>query len=261
MTPASVGFQCPDCVKSGAKSVRQGRTVFGGAVSRDTASTAAILIGLNVAVWVLVNAASVWLDRLALTPQTQVFADGQGGLVMVRGVADGQAGAGGAWWQLLTSTFTHQSLLHILFNMLALWQFMQPLEQVLGRTRVLAVYFIAGLAGSAVVMWAGEPYAQTIGASGAVFGLVGAHVVVAKRVGAELSGIGAMVIYLFLFTFVVPGISWQGHVGGFVGGMAAAGVIAYAPTKQRTAVQVGGLLILFVAICVAIALRVAQLQS
>lgn len=261
MTPAAVGFQCPECVSAGKRSVRQARAPFGGAVSRDTASTAAVLIGLNVAIWILVISSTAWLDRLALLPQTTRFGDGQGGSDLILGVAGGRFGDGGAWWQILTSIFTHQSVLHIAFNMFALWQFMQPLEAVLGRARVLAVYFLGGLAGSTVVMWASEPHSQTIGASGAVFAIVGAHVVVAKRIGADLSGLGVMVAYLFIFTFVVPGISWQGHLGGFLGGVVATAVIAYAPRKGRSLIQTAGLAVLFVGLVIAIVVRVLRLQG
>ena len=119
MRQASVGFQCPDCVAEGARSTRSGRTAYGGSRSTNPALTSQVLIAVNVAVWLLITAtggaASVWVDRLALLPDGALFRLSDGSLLQIDGVADG------AYWQLLTSMFTHVQLMHIGFNMLALW--------------------------------------------------------------------------------------------------------------------------------------------
>lgn len=260
MHPAAVGFQCPDCVAEGRRTTRVARAPFGGAISVNTATTAIVLIGVNLLAWLLITSNAAWVDRLALLPQTQLFRSG-GSVVEIRGVAGGPAGPGGAWWQIVTSLFAHQAVLHIGFNMFALWQFMQPLEMVLGRVRVLAVYFVAGLAGSAAVMWFASPHTQTLGASGAIFGLVGGHMVVAKRIGADLTGTLSMIVYLFLFTFLMPGVSWQGHLGGFLGGALATAAIAYAPRQRRGLVQALGIVVLAALILGSIAVRVSVLQA
>ena len=125
-------------------------------------------------------------------------------------------------WQLLTSMFTHVAIWHIGFNMLALWTLGPQLELAIGRTRFLAVYFISGLAGSATVLWFSTPYGQTLGASGAIFGLMGALLVVAIKVHGDVRGMLVWIGVNFVITFLfVRLISWQGHLGGFIGGAAA----------------------------------------
>ena len=135
----------------------------------------------------------------------------------VPGVSDG------AYWQVVTSMFTHVAVWHIAFNMMALWVLGPQLELAIGRARFLALYFISGLAGSALVLVAGPEYGGTHGASGAVFGLMGALLVVAHKVGGDYRGVLTWIGINFLITFVfVNNISWQGHVGGFLGGLACA---------------------------------------
>ena len=155
MVPASVGFQCPECIKAGAKSVRSARTPYGGAIAANPQVTTIALIVVNVAVWLGVVGTGgdfgTLFDALALLPQTTTFGLPTGGAEMVEGVS------GGAYWQVLTSAFTHSSPLHIGFNMLALYVLGPQLEMVLGRARFLALYFVSALAGSATVMWLARP--------------------------------------------------------------------------------------------------------
>src|SRR3954454_11556632 len=170
MRQAAVGFQCPECVREGAKTVRQPRTAFGGRPASDGLVTRA-LIGLNAVVFVLILAtgggSSDVLARLWLVPTSvcgQQNLQGQCTQV-ITGVSDG------AWWQLLTSTFTHVQIWHIGFNMLALYVLGPQLEAMLGRWRFLALYLLSGLFGSAAVYWLSPTNAPTLGASGAIFGL------------------------------------------------------------------------------------------
>ncbi len=127
------------------------------------------------------------------------------------GVADG------AVWELLTSMFTHVAVLHVGFNMLALYFLGPQLEMVLGRARFLAVYLLSGLAGGVMVLWLAGPYTSVIGASGSIFGLLGALVVVFVRRRLPLNGLMFWIGLNAVFTLIGPNISWQAHLGGFLG--------------------------------------------
>jgi membrane associated rhomboid family serine protease len=235
MNSASVGFQCPNCVKEGNRSTRQGRTPYGGRRVGDPRTTSFVLIGLNVLVWLAIQAtggaSSNLIDKLALLPDSAVRQLSGGGFVTVRGVDDG------AWWQLVTSMFTHVEPLHLGFNMLALYFLGPMLEQVLGRARFLALYLVSGIAGSAAVMLLSSSHGQTVGASGAIFGLMGALAVISLKVGGQVQSILMWIGLNLVFTFTVGGISWQGHIGGLVGGAVLGAAMVYAPRTRRTPVQ------------------------
>jgi membrane associated rhomboid family serine protease len=268
MTDAAVGFQCPSCVAEGRRTSRQARTAFGGVRSAGVGVVSKILIAINAAVWALILATggngSVWVDRLSLRPKgaclsgRQAFdvshaacTAGQG--VWLPGVSDG------AWWQPVTSIFTHVELFHIGFNMLALWILGPQLEMVLGRVRFIALYLLSGLVGSASVYLLSPEFTPTLGASGAIFGLMAALLVVARKQHADVSQLMVWIGINAALTFFASGISWQGHVGGFVGGLVLAGVLAYAPRERRTTWQVGGFACVAVAVLVVFALRTAAL--
>jgi membrane associated rhomboid family serine protease len=235
MRSAAVGFQCPTCVKEGAKSTRQARTPYGGTRVADPRLTTFVLIGLNVAVWLAIlgtgGSNSRLLDKLALLPDSANRQYADGSIEMVRGVADG------AWWQLVTTQFTQVEALHIGFNMLALFFLGPMLENVLGRWRFLAVYLVSGLAGSAAVMLFSNSFGQTIGASGAIFGLMGALAVMALKVRGQVQSVLTWIALNLVFTFTVSGISWQGHIGGLVGGVVIGTAMVYAPRAHRSLVQ------------------------
>ncbi|GAA4705054.1 rhomboid family intramembrane serine protease [Nocardioides conyzicola] len=267
MRDAAVGFQCPECVAEGKKSTRSGRTAYGGLRPTNASTTTLVLIGLNVAVWIAIlatgAASSRLVDLLALRPSG--FCDLQNGFVQLHvsqaacngtwmpGVSDG------AYWQLITGAFTHVQLLHIAFNMFALYLFGPQLEIYFGRVRYLALYFISALTGSALVYWAAPEYTPTVGASGAIFGLLGAMLVVSLKIRVNVQGIVVLLAINFLMTATISNISWQGHVGGFVGGVLVAGVLVYAPRRHRTAYQSAGLVALTVVTLLAIVARTAAL--
>lgn len=255
MRPASVGFQCPQCVQEGARSTRAGRTAYGGRRPDDPALTSKVLIAVNVAVWLLIVVTgwrtSPLIDRLALLPQSAID---RGTGQVVTGVADG------APWLLLTSMFAHVDLWHIGFNMLALYSLGPGLEAAVGRTRFLLLYFVSGLAASATVLWLSAPTSQTLGASGAIFGLMGALIVVAVKVRGDVRSILTWVGINFLITVVFASyISWQGHLGGFVSGLLLGGIIVYAPRERRALWQGAGIASVCVLVVVAVLTRVAAL--
>jgi membrane associated rhomboid family serine protease len=250
MNSASVGFQCPHCVKEGNKGTRQTRTPYGGQRVADPRITTFVLIGINVAVWLLIQATggrtSTLLDKLSLLPASARYQLSDGSIVDVKGVSDG------AWWQLLTSVFTHEQALHIGFNMLALYFLGPMLENVLGRWRFLALYLVSGITGSAAVMLFSASNGQSLGASGAIFGLMGALAVIALKVRGQVQSILMWIGLNLAFTFTVSGISWQAHIGGLVGGAVLGAAMVHAPRgTQRALVQwaaVGLVLVVSVAL-------------
>lgn len=254
MHQASVGFHCPDCVREGAKQTRQGRTAYGGARPTAPGRVTLGLIAVNVVVFVLIllsgGGGSRLVDLFALLPESAWTLDASGSPYVVTGVADG------AWWQLVTSMFTHVQLWHIGFNMVALYILGPQLEMLLGRWRYLALYLLSGLSGSAFVFWLSDSSSQTVGASGALFGLMAALLVVAYKVRGDVQSLLTLVAINVVITVVGAGyISWQGHLGGFVGGLVLAGVLVYSPKQRRTVWQLAGLAVVSVALLVAFAAR------
>jgi membrane associated rhomboid family serine protease len=258
MHPASVGFQCPECVKEAARTTRQPRTVYGGRPTGSPGFVSLTLIAINVLVFVMVAAtggSDGWLlPQLALIPTGALYLV-NGRPEFVEGIADG------AVWQLVTSMFTHVEIWHIGFNMLALYVLGPHLEAVLGRARFIALYLMSGLVGSATVYWLASESSVTVGASGSLFGLMAALLVVAVKGRGDVQGLLTLVAINVAITIFGRGfISWQGHLGGFVGGLLLALVLVYAPRARRTTWQVAGLTLIGVATTAAVVARTLALS-
>jgi membrane associated rhomboid family serine protease len=233
MTFAPVGIRCPDHANVGAVKPSPARTLQ--TVRRSTRSVAApatmTLIAINVVVYVI-TAAQGGGPNL---PGGALFSDW---------ALQGLAVSNGDWWRLVTAMFLHGSLLHLAFNMLALYWLGNIIEQALGTPRFLLVYVVSGLAGSAGALWFSPAFAVTVGASGAIFGLIGALLILEYLATGSLMG-QAMILILvnFALTFAVPGISKGGHIGGLIGGIVATYALMRYPVRpQRTiglAVAVG----------------------
>jgi membrane associated rhomboid family serine protease len=254
MVSASVGFQCPDCVRGGsgtghAPTASQPRTIAGGTITADPRLLTKILVGINLAVFIAVQAKSSLLSDLVL-----IGAWPPAPFVPDEGVADGQ------WYRLVTSMFTHQEIWHIAFNMLSLWWLGGPLEAALGRARYLALYFVSGLAGSALAYLLTSPTTATLGASGAVFGLFGATGVLMRRLNYDLRPIIALLVINLIFTFN-PGfnISWQAHIGGLVAGLVTGYAMVHAPRERRALIQYGTCALVLLMVVGMTLLRTAQL--
>lgn len=273
MRNASVGFQCPSCVAEGRKDTRSARGPYGGTRPSRYGLVSKVLIAVNGAVWLLIVLtgwhASPLIDKLALTPlgrcslgdgryypaiSTATTCDLRPGTTWVEGVATG------APWQLVTSMFTHVEVWHIGFNMLALWVLGPQLELMLGWRRFLGVYLLSGLVGSLAVYWWSTPTTPTLGASGAIFGLMGALLVLALKVKADVNQLLVWIGINFAITFFGRGyISWQGHLGGFLGGVVLAWLLAYAPRQRRTAWQGAGFGAVTLIVLLGVLARTAQL--
>ncbi len=197
---APVGFLCPDDARQSDR-VRRVTAAAQGNVTK-------VLTGLLVAVYVL--------QQVGLGDLTQ------------RGLTFGPLVAEGEWWRLLSGGFLHGGLLHIGFNGYLLYQLGMMLEPALGRARFLAIY-AAGLAGGSAGVMLLSWDAPTLGASGAVFGLMGAAMVLLRRRGINpwQTSIGSLVLLNLVITFVIPRVSIGGHIGGLAGGaLAAAAIVA-----------------------------------
>ncbi|MFF7192452.1 rhomboid family intramembrane serine protease [Streptomyces sp. NPDC008079] len=254
MVNASVGFQCPDCVNESSRHTAAPRTVAGGTVAADPFLITKILIGLNIAVFLLVQAVG---DRLVYDLGLYAVCGndpfGQHGCI---GVAQGPD----QWYRLITSAFLHQAVLHIGFNMLSLWWIGAPLERMLGRARYLALYLVSALGGSALVLLL-APSSLTLGASGAVYGLFGATAVFMRRMRYDMRPVLILLALNIVFTFTWADVSWQGHIGGLVAGTAIAIGMAYAPRERRDLVQWGTTAaVLMVSIALSV-IAVAQVTS
>lgn len=275
MVPASVGVQCPDCVHAGARATRQGEGPYGGRRSVKPQLTTFTLLGVNLAVYLLVllsgDGYGTWGVRLSISPWGSCLVnDGSGryypgvgeqACSVVEGAYWAAGVATGAWWQVLTSAFTHAELIHLGANMLALYFLGPPLEQVLGRARFLAVYLVSALAASAAVMWLAAPDSSALGASGAIFGMLGALLVIARKSGGNYQTILMWLGINVVITVVGgAGISWQGHLGGLLGGLATAAVLVLPPRLRRDRWQWPGVAALTAALLVAIAVRAMMLQ-
>jgi membrane associated rhomboid family serine protease len=203
MTSTPVGMRCPDCARQSTKV----RTM--GSLTGEPTLTY-VLIGINVLIGIGSLSGAEVGDRGTLTNAGDLSRD---------------TIAAGDYWTLITSGFLHRGLFHLLSNMLALWILGTMLEPLLGRWRFALVYAVALLCGSLGVLLVSAD--ASAGASGAVFGLMGAAAVIARSRGLNLmeSGLGLWLGLNLLLTFTIPGISVGGHIGGLAGGALAALVL------------------------------------
>jgi membrane associated rhomboid family serine protease len=209
MVFAAVGIKCPECAgqPTGMK-----RTTARARTSAGTGTGALVtkgLMGISIVVYLLQIAQAGNIN-------------GRAGDIWVRGSLIGGFVADGEWWRLVTSAFIHASPIHLLFNMVMLWWFGSALEGLLGRVRFLGIVLVSILAGAAGALLVTQANQLTVGASGAVFGILGAGVVLERRqIMVFGGGALAVVVLNLMLTFLIPGISIGGHLGGLAGGAAA----------------------------------------
>jgi len=216
MTFGPVGIRCPDHAVVAGKVAAPTRVArrASRSLSRYGPYVTFTLIAINVGVYLL---------ELA----TGAPVNGQGGRIWEEGVLFGPVVGDGEWWRLLTAAFLHYGPLHLGMNMLVLWFIGPALEDYLGHARFALLYIVSGLAGSAgALIW--SPNAFTVGASGAIWGLMGAALILEWRriyvFGGQAMG---LVVFNLAITFLIPGISIGGHIGGLIGGGVAALALIY----------------------------------
>ncbi|HEY9476027.1 MAG TPA: rhomboid family intramembrane serine protease [Mycobacteriales bacterium] len=251
LRPAAVGFQCPQCVAEGRATQRRPTLLYGGRVSRYAGRASTVLIGLNVAAFIVTALTSP--IGLMHNSASKVFFD----LVLVPNFV----ALDHEYWRLLGTAFLHFGPLHLVLNMVALAVVGPGLERVFGLWRFLAIYLLSALGGAVAVYLFDNPINSTAGASGAIFGLFGAAVVVLRRMDLDPRSMMLVIALNLIFTFTIPGISKLGHLGGLAVGVIAACVIVYVPAgRRRTLVQGIGLVTMVAVMAGLVVYRTGALQ-
>ena len=210
MTSAAVGFQCPECVAEGRASAPGVRSVLGAKVPTKPYVTYT-LIGLCVLafgwqyIYGIGRSATEW------------------GMLPVAIALDNQ------YARLITSVFLHGGFLHIAFNLLAVWLLGPQLEYLFGHVRFAVLYLVAGLGGAVASFWFSDPTIPSVGASGAIFGLMGAWFVVARRLNGDVRSVLFLIGLNLVVGFVGGTIDWRAHLGGLATGATIAVLFAYTP--------------------------------
>ena len=238
-TQAAVGVICPECMKAQRadtpKPVRRARASVRAMTGRPLVTY--WIIGITVALFVIDYIPGLNLTSAFLFNSVYLVPDGWYGFQP---------------WRLLTDMLAHSGIWHVGLNMLAVWMIGRSLEQLLGHVRFLVLYVLSGLAGSVAVALL-APGTSVIGASGAVFGLLGALLVIGRHIGANITGI-LIVVGINLVIGFLPGfsISWQAHVGGLVAGALAGLIFARTRRADQRGLQYGllaGLGAVLLALC------------
>jgi membrane associated rhomboid family serine protease len=243
--PAAVGVQCPDDVRAGNRSVRQARTTLGG-VARGAGTPVTIAI---LAITIVVSLADLYGSRrigveLSMRPAN---------------VFDGE------YYRLLTAALVHGNLFHLAVNMYSLWVLGSQLEPLLGRTRFLGLYVVGALGGGAASYALNYPIVDgqflfsSVGASGAIFALLGAMLPVMRRLQLDLRPLFVLLAINAFIGFGFDGIDWKAHLGGLVVGVALGAGFAYAPKDRRNLVQSAAFAAVLIAILAVVVARTAQL--
>ncbi len=225
------------------KAQRQAKTVLGGRISTNPTSVTTILIGINVLVFILMMATG-----------------GRDSVVFDEGAMWGYGVAYGEYWRLLTSAFLHSGIMHIAFNMLALYMFAPVIEEALGRAKYLLTYVTLAVAASVWVYWLTPENVATVGASGVVFGLFGLILVFMMKTKQDVTGLVVLLAINAVISLQAH-ISWQGHLGGFVTGVVLGLVFVNAPRDRQQFVHTVAFVGLWLFIVVATVFRTALIWS
>ncbi len=246
MTPTSVGMRCPECAGDSTKV----RTPAFAASASSAAPATMAMIAINVAVFVV-----------------QLLTGSGGfegvGTVYFEGALAGRAVGDGEWWRVLTAGFLHYGPIHLALNMFILFILGRVLEPMIGTPRFVAVYLVSLVAGSLGALLLTDPGTFTVGASGAVYGVFGATLLMARHRGDNmlLQQLGFWLVLNLVFTFARPGISIGGHLGGLIAGAIAGALVIAAERsigrRRRPTAELAGLAVLGIA-CFAAAVAVAS---
>jgi membrane associated rhomboid family serine protease len=216
MRSAAVGFQCPECVGEAMQTTRHPVTVSGGGVITKPYVTWT-LIGLTVAIF-------IWQFAVGVNEVAEVYGMWPFGITLY-----------GEWWRLLTAAFLHGSWLHIAFNMYVLFVLGPTLERVLGHARFVVLYLVAALGGSVASYAISDPRTVSVGASGAIFGLMGALIVAGRRMRWDITQVLILLGINVVIGFLSPQVDWRAHFGGLIVGALVAGVFVWTPAPLRSA--------------------------
>lgn len=216
---------------------------MGGRISANPRNVTTTIIAINVVVFVLM--------MFSGGSRSPIY---QEGAMWAFGVANGE------YWRLLSSAFLHSGIMHIAFNMLALYLFGPAIEEVVGRTKYLLMYLTLAVGASVWVYWLTPLNVSTVGASGAVFGLLGVILVFMLQTKQDVTGL-LVLLGINVVISLQANISWQAHLGGFLTGVLLATVFVKAPRDRQQLIHTVAFVGLWLVIIGAAALRTAQLWN
>jgi membrane associated rhomboid family serine protease len=224
MNPASVGFQCPSCVTSGRASVRAPRTAFGAVLKPGGGTATKVVMGALAVEWVLNLVSGGLLNQLLMMSNEAIYA--------------------GQFWRLFTASLTSGSILGVLINVLVLWVAGRAIESELGAWRFVVLYLAAGLGGTTLLFVFGPYGSAGFGAAAAVIGLLAANAIFKQKMQEDVRADIGLFILLILYSVLVGfrSFGWLMLIGGILVGALVGVVLAYAPRRNRSTVQVVGLL-------------------
>jgi len=240
MIAAPVGYRCPDCMKVNAPPAP--KTVAGGALV-STPRVTYFLIGINVFLFAV------------------QYAQGINKVAVDYGMFPIAISQGGEWWRLFTSAFLHGSFIHIAFNMYVLFFLGPTLERILGHTRFIVLYLLSAIGGSVASYWFSDLQTVSVGASGAIFGLMGALIVAGRRLRYDIKQVLFLLAVNVAIGFFSPGVDWRAHFGGLVVGAAVAAVMVFPPKRIRMQVQITGVVGLILILVALTMLRTNQINE
>jgi membrane associated rhomboid family serine protease len=204
MRPASIGYQCRECASDSTPIIR--------GISKNSF----IPSQEN-------NQATKFLSIFLITVYVAQFVLGD--ILIANFALFAPSVSTGQWWRLLTAGFLHGSILHLLFNVYILWVLGSQLESILGKINFVVIYFVS-LIGGSIASFLFSPFGTySIGASGAIFGLMGAMLVVGRKKRLDISQVALLVILNVVIGFVLSGIDWRAHLGGLAAGMITTGIL------------------------------------
>jgi membrane associated rhomboid family serine protease len=237
MINAPVGFQCPECVASAQ--VALPKTRFGGSFNTVPKVTRAILITC-ISIFLLSYVFGGFANSFGMKPE---------------------AIAQGEWWRLFTSAFLHANFFHLLFNMYALYWLGPQLERSLGHMRFAALYVLSALGGSVASYWFSDLRTVSVGASGAIFGLITATIVIGREMRTDVSQLVVLLGLNVVIGFLQPGIDWRAHFGGAITGAAVAFIYTKGTRLNRDQLHRAGLAGIFAFLVLATVARNAQVSA
>lgn len=245
MRSATVGYQCPECVAAGAATVRATRTTFGGRVPAKPGIATYTIIGLCTALNLAVGELGMLggVARWGMQPAAIAIND--------------------EWYRLLSSVFVHAGWLHLAFNMYMLFLLGPPLEAVLGRARFVTLYLVSGLGGAVASYAFSSVMTLSVGASGAIFGLMAGWVVVSRRLERDASQVLVLLAINVALGFVMAGVDWRAHLGGALTGALAALALTHGQRSGAVPVarQVLGIAVILLVLGTVVVVRTDQIRA
>jgi membrane associated rhomboid family serine protease len=266
MRPAAVGYQCPDCARGSRQEVHQpGRRI--GATGRGATLTN-VLIAIMVA---------IYLVGVAMSGAGSLIGGATDRVMIQLGAADPIRIANGEYWRLFTSMFLHFGIIHLAFNMYALYVIGNVVEAELGRVRFLALFLVTGWFASVVAYWLTAPFVAvqgglipqiSAGASGAIFGIFGVFFAYNYRrrhlpfYAGRMRQMLTLIVINLVISFSIQGISWQAHIGGLVAGLVAGYALdGFGDRISRNTALAVSLIVLLAASVVIVVVRTAEIQA